>query len=110
MQAVAQYGRLVARALVAGIHNEFSLKSGSSKQPLHLVTASSGFSKNVAKSSSLSKWTFGDDAYFVARSKSADVIGKSITTILTYFISLSHSFDFSFVFVFIDIGLHKVVT
>lgn len=77
MQSVALYGRLVARALVAGIHNEFQLKPGSSqKQPLHLVTGSSGFSKSVAKNSVLNKWTFGDDAYFIARSKAADVIGR----------------------------------
>lgn len=74
MQSVALYGRLVARALVAGIHNEFQLKPGQ-KQPLHLVTGSSGFSKSLTKNSVLSKWTFGDDAYFIARSKAADVIG-----------------------------------
>ena len=78
MQSGALYGRLVARALVAGIHNEFQLKPGSAqqKQPLHLVTGSSGFSKSVAKTSVLNKWTFGDDAYFIARSKAADVIGR----------------------------------
>ncbi|KAK7087157.1 protein phosphatase PTC7 homolog [Littorina saxatilis] len=77
MQSVALYGRLVARALVAGIHNEFQLKPGTStqKQPLHLVTGSAGFSKSVTKNSAFSKWTFGDDAYFIARSRAADVIG-----------------------------------
>jgi hypothetical protein len=82
MQAVALYGRLVARAFVAGIHNEFqNVKPGSHVQPLHFVTGASGFSKNVAKSSTsnaYSKWTFGDDAYFIARSKTADVIGKCL--------------------------------
>ncbi|XP_076434961.1 protein phosphatase PTC7 homolog [Babylonia areolata] len=72
MQSVALYGRLVARALVAGIHNEFQLKQ---KQPLHLVTGSSGFSKSVTKNAVFNKWNFGDDAYFIARSKTADVIG-----------------------------------
>lgn len=77
MQSVALYGRLVARAIVAGIHNEFQLRPGArDKQPLHLVTGSYGFSKSVAKNSVLKKWTFGDDAYFIARNKVADVIGK----------------------------------
>ncbi|KAK7505984.1 hypothetical protein BaRGS_00002706 [Batillaria attramentaria] len=77
MQSVALYGRLVARAIVAGIHNEFQLKTPArdQKQPLHLVTGLSGFSKPVAKNSVLKKWTFGDDAYFIARNKVADVIG-----------------------------------
>lgn len=77
MQAVALYGRLVARAFVTGIHNEFQqLKPGTPHvQPLHLVTGSAGFSKNVTKIAASSKWTFGDDAYFIARSKLADVIG-----------------------------------
>lgn len=80
MHSVALYGRLVARAIVTGIHNEFQLKTGArdSKQPLHLVTGSSGFSKSVAKSTALKKWTFGDDAYFIARNKVADVIGVYI--------------------------------
>lgn len=77
MQSVAQYGRIVARALAAGIHNEFQLKSPfeKPKEPLHLVTGASGFSKSLTKSSQLSKWTFGDDAYFISRNKVADVIG-----------------------------------
>ena len=79
MQAVALYGRLVARAIVTGIQNEFTqLKPGSShqKQPLHLVTGTSGFSKSVVNNSALNKCSFGDDAYFVTKSKTADVIGK----------------------------------
>ena len=77
MQSVTQYGRIVARAIVAQFHNEFQVKSPvDKKEPLHFVTGSSGFSKSVTQSSQLSKWTFGDDAYFISRNKVADVIGK----------------------------------
>lgn len=77
MQSVAQYGRIVARAIVNQFHNEFQLKSpvDKPKEPLHFVSASSGFSKSVTKSNHLSKLTFGDDAYFISRNKDADVIG-----------------------------------
>lgn len=78
MQSVAQYGRIVARAIAAGIHNEFQLKSPfdrSKEQPVHLVAGASGFSKSLTKTTNLSKWTFGDDAYFISRNKVADVIG-----------------------------------
>ncbi|GFN92815.1 phosphatase ptc7-like protein [Plakobranchus ocellatus] len=76
MQSVAQYGRIVARAIAAGIHNEFQLKSpyDRPKEPLHFVSGVSGFSKSLSKSNH-SKWTFGDDAYFISRNKVADVIG-----------------------------------
>ncbi|KAK0068898.1 Protein phosphatase PTC7 [Biomphalaria glabrata] len=77
MQSVAQYGKFVVRAIAAGIHNEFQLKSpfDKAKEPLHLVTGTSGFSKSVSKSNQFSKWTFGDDAYFISRNKVADVLG-----------------------------------
>ena len=77
MQSVALYGRLVARAIVSGIHNEFQLKSPREipKDPLQLVTGHSGFSKTLSPNT-LRKWNFGDDAYFIARNKVADVIGK----------------------------------
>ena len=81
MQSVAQYGRIVARAIVNQIHNEFQLKSPiEPKEPLHFVSASSGFSKSVTKPSHLSKLTFGDDAYFISRNKDADVIGNLEST------------------------------
>ena len=78
MQSVAQYGRIVARAIAAGIHNEFQLKSpyDRPKEPLHFVSGVSGFSKSLSKSNH-TKWTFGDDAYFISRNKVADVIGES---------------------------------
>ena len=79
MQSVAQYGRIVARAIAAQIHsaNEYQIKSpfDKPKEPLHFVTGASGFSKSSPNHLS-SKWTFGDDAYFISRNKEADVIGK----------------------------------
>ena len=81
MQSVAQYGRIVARAIAAQIHsaNEFQIKTpfDKPKEPLHFVTGASGFSKSISNPSHLSsKWTFGDDAYFITRNKEADVIGE----------------------------------
>jgi len=72
MQSVTVYGRLIARALFSGVNTK------PRTEPLHLVTGSSGFSKSFrpTKPQGLSKLTFGDDAYFIARNKVADVIGK----------------------------------
>lgn len=79
MQSVTLYGRLLARAIVTGFHNEFQIKPREKPKELHLVTGTSGFSKSaIPKSELLRKWTFGDDAYFIARNKVADVIGKYI--------------------------------
>lgn len=76
MQSVTLYGRLLARAIVTGFHNEFQIKPREKPKELHLVTGTSGFSKSaIPKSELLRKWTFGDDAYFIARNKVADVIG-----------------------------------
>ena len=79
MQSVAVYGRLLARALVSGFNNDFaqlSIKNSAETQttnPLRLVTASSGLGKN--QSNTRRKWSFGDDACFIASHKFADVIG-----------------------------------
>ncbi|CAG5118916.1 unnamed protein product, partial [Candidula unifasciata] len=79
MQTVTHYSRIVARAIAAGLHSEFQIKSPldsqKPKDPLHLVSGISGYAKSVTKSSQVNKWTFGDDAYFVSRSKVADVLG-----------------------------------
>ncbi|XP_029641640.1 protein phosphatase PTC7 homolog isoform X1 [Octopus sinensis] len=76
MQSVTLYGRLLARAFITGFHNEYQLKAREKPQELHLVTGASGFSKSTRpKSELLRKWTFGDDAFFIARNKVADVIG-----------------------------------
>jgi protein phosphatase PTC7 len=46
-----------------------------SKRDLHLVTAYSGSSKTHSPAQVLRKWSFGDDACFVAGHKLADVVG-----------------------------------
>lgn len=78
MQSVAQCGRIAARFFFAGIHNEFQLKSPRerAREPVHLVTGASGFSKPLSKTPTFQKWSFGDDAYFIARNKVADVLGE----------------------------------
>lgn len=74
MQSIALCGRFIARAFVTGIHSEFQLKQRPI-EPYHLVTGSYGFSKSLSKPQAFNKWTFGDDAFFIAKDKSADVIG-----------------------------------
>ncbi|KAL5016439.1 hypothetical protein ScPMuIL_006028 [Solemya velum] len=76
MQSIALCGRFIARAFATGIHSEFQLKQRSTaREPYHLVTGSYGFSKSLSKPQAFNKWTFGDDAFFIAKDKSADVIG-----------------------------------
>lgn len=80
MQSVVVYGRLVARAIFAGMNNEFQqihFKNGGSgnSRPLRLVTASSGIGKTQSQAKLTTKLSFGDDACFIARHKLADVIG-----------------------------------
>lgn len=69
-------GRLagISRTFIAGLHTELQFKTRP-KEPLHLVTGSAGFSKTISQSPSFKQWTFGDDAYFVANNRTADVIG-----------------------------------
>lgn len=61
---------------MTGIHSEIQLKSSVDRKELQFVTGASGFSKSLSKPQGPKKWTFGDDAYFIARDKVADVIGK----------------------------------
>ena len=80
MQSVVQYTRIFARALFTGIGAEVQPQWGNHqqqrrKQNLQLVTASSGISKTQRTSQFAKKWSFGDDACFVATHKLADVIG-----------------------------------
>jgi hypothetical protein len=84
MQSVLVYGRTVARALFSGLTNEVHQSRSASyfrSEPnqlssLQLVTALSGFSKSSQSTAQiLRKWSFGDDACFVASQKLADVIG-----------------------------------
>ena len=83
MQSVVVYGRLVARAIFAGMNNEFQqihFKNGGSgnSRPLRLVTASSGIGKTQSQAKLTTKLSFGDDACFIARHKLADVIGECL--------------------------------
>lgn len=76
MQSLALGWRLLSRAIVSGIHNEFQLKPRAKvKGPVQFVTGCSGFSKSVTKTPNFKNWSFGDDAYFVAKNTSYDVIG-----------------------------------
>lgn len=89
MQSLAVYGRLLARAVVSGLNNEFALPQGAHpswspstcsqctfSRPLHLVTAASGLGKSQSPAQIMSRWSFGDDACFIAAQKLADVVGK----------------------------------
>ncbi|XP_061196312.1 protein phosphatase PTC7 homolog [Saccostrea echinata] len=69
-------GRLagLSRTFFAGLHTELQLKTRPTES-LHLVTGSSGFSKTISQSPTFKQWTYGDDAYFVAKNRTADVIG-----------------------------------
>ena len=70
MQSAVVYGRLIAshaRQLVAPL-----LKRQTSE--LRLITACCGFSKDFRPAKS--KFVFGEDAFFVAKTKHSDVLGK----------------------------------
>ena len=84
------YGRAVARVVLAGLYNEISpwpridqahcstainAAAHFTATELHLITASSGYSKTHSPSQLTKKWSFGDDACFIAGHKLADVIG-----------------------------------
>lgn len=71
MQTAVVYGRLIAshtRQFVAPL-----LKRQSSSK-LQLITASCGFSKDLAPGKS--KFLYGEDAFFIANNSASDVLGK----------------------------------
>lgn len=74
MQSVL--GRLLVRAFSTRSQSELHFRQRSI-EPLNFVTGSSGFSKSLAPVSptGTKKWTYGDDAFFIARHKLADVLG-----------------------------------
>ncbi|CAG9774033.1 unnamed protein product [Ceutorhynchus assimilis] len=77
MHSLFVTGRLISRALLNGIHNNFSTASDpklQQKTEPHLVSAVCGFSKE-RKIQRLAKGQFGDDAWFMAKDKIADVLG-----------------------------------
>lgn len=77
MHSLFVTGRLISRALFNGIHN-FSTATDpklQQKTEPHLVSAVCGFSKEK-RIQRLVKGQFGDDAWFSAKYKSTDVLGK----------------------------------
>lgn len=71
MLSVLSYGRLVARAVFGG----FSQTDG---RDYSLVTASCGFGKDFCKGILKKGMCYGDDACFIARHRSADVLGERL--------------------------------
>lgn len=87
MHSMLMCGRLLSRTLVNGIynvnvsntsaHSEASPnrnRTESKRKDPQLLTAVSGFPKNQAVER-MKKWQFGDDACFIAKYKTADVLG-----------------------------------
>lgn len=74
MFSVLSYGRLVARAVLG------SLSQGDGRE-YSLVTASYGFGKDFRKGIFKKGMCYGDDACFIARYKSADVLGKALSSL-----------------------------
>lgn len=72
MQSAVVYGRLLAshaRQLVAPL-----LKRQTNSTDLRLITAYCGFSKDFKPAKN--KFVFGEDACFLAKTKTSDVLGK----------------------------------
>ncbi|KAG8597761.1 hypothetical protein GDO81_002380 [Engystomops pustulosus] len=68
MFSVLSYGRLVARAVLGGL-------SQTDSRDYSLVTASCGFGKDARKGILKKGMCYGDDACFIARHRTADVLG-----------------------------------
>ena len=69
--------RLFSRLFTTNVQSE--LKAQQPCDPLKFVTGCSGFGNSLAPGSTgcgPKKWTFGDDSYFIARNKAADVLGN----------------------------------
>lgn len=76
MFSVLSYGRLVARAVLGGLSQTDPRAGGSgSGGDYGLVTAGCGFGKDFRKGLLKKGACYGDDACFVARHRSADVLG-----------------------------------
>ncbi|XP_073982119.1 protein phosphatase PTC7 homolog [Rhodnius prolixus] len=78
MQSITWTGRILSRALWNGISNysncsETNLGLYKKREP-HILSVVSGFPKELPKSK-FKKGQFGDDAWFTAKVKSADVLG-----------------------------------
>lgn len=78
MQSLFWTGRLVSHALwnrVASFSN--APETAAAKKP-QLLSAACGFPKEFSKRTRLQKGKFGDDAWFSAKWKSADVLGMCL--------------------------------
>lgn len=82
MLSVLSYGRIVARAVLGGL-------SQTDGRDYKLVTASCGFGKDFRKGILKKGMCYGDDACFIARHRSADVLGKKKKTLLLLLLLLS---------------------
>lgn len=80
MLSVLSYGRLVARAVLGGL-------SQTDGRDYSLITASYGFGKDFRKGILKKGMCYGDDACFIARHRTADVLGKPLIIIR---MSVSH--------------------
>lgn len=69
MLSVLSYGRLVARAVLGGL-------SQTDGRDYSLISASYGFGKDFRKGILKKGMCYGDDACFIARHRTADVLGK----------------------------------
>lgn len=76
MFSVLSYGRLVARAVLGGL-SQTDPRAGGGGGDYGLVTAGCGFGKDFRKGLLKKGACYGDDACFVARHRSADVLGES---------------------------------
>lgn len=77
MQSIVWTGRLLSRALWNGISNYSNCAEPNvnRKRESRIVSAVCGFPKELANAR-FKKGQFGDDAWFTAKYKSADVIGE----------------------------------
>ena len=91
MQSFLVYGRLFARSVISGFtNNDFqpqlslspskftSLTAQAQTKSVHLVTAECGIAKS-ASPDSFKKWSFGDDACFIAHNSHGEFIGEGPT-------------------------------
>lgn len=84
IQSAVNYGRVLARALVTGLTTEnqrFSsqLQQKASNPNVYLVSAVAGYSKSSLSLTAPSKWSYGEDAYFVSGCKNTCVVGEFLT-------------------------------
>jgi len=74
MHSIAWTSRILSRALVAGITN-YSVEANGKRRDPHLVYAVCGFPKDFS-TYKYKKGQFGDDAWFAAKTKTAEVLGE----------------------------------